>query len=121
LGNFILEPIPVLIRSHLFLSEAKKCGFWQIDSTLAYLSCEELPPERKGFAAYKVIDQSSLSTNNVKTMLKKHNIGKLTLKKRGVEVVPEAEIHRLSPKGEKEGILFYTRVLGEKRAILATL
>jgi len=120
LGNFILEPVPVLVRSHLFLSEAKKCGFWQIDSTLAYLSCEELPPEHKGFAAYKVIDQSSLSTNNVKAMLRKHGIGKIVLKKRGVEVVPEAEIHRLSPKGEKEGILFYTRVLGEKRAILAT-
>jgi len=119
LGNFILEPIPVLVRSHLFLTEAKKCGFWQIDSTLAYLSCEELPPEHKGFAAYKVIDKSSLSTNNVKAMLKKHNIGKLTLKKRGVEVVPEAEIHRLSPKGEMEGVLFYTRILGEKRAILA--
>jgi len=119
LGNFILEPIPVLVRSHLFLSEAKKCGFWQIDSTLAYLSCEEPSLEHKGFAAYRVIDQSSLSTNNVKAMLKKHDIGKITLKKRGVEVVPEAEIHRLSPKGEKEGILFYTRVLGEKRAILA--
>jgi len=121
LGNFILEPVPVLVRSHLFLSEAKKCGFWQIDSTLAYLSCEELPPEHKGFVAYKVIEQSSLSTNNVKTMLKKHNIGKITLKKRGVEVVPEAEIHRLSPKGEKEGVLFYTRVLGEKTAILADI
>jgi len=119
LGNFILEPVPVLVRSHLFLSEAKKCGFWQIDSTLAYLSCEELPHKHKGFAAYKVIDQSSLSTNNVKSMLRKHGIGKITLKKRGVEVVPEAEIHRLSPKGEKEGILFYTRILGEKRAILA--
>jgi len=119
LGNFILEPVPVLVRSHLFLSEAKKCGFWQIDSTLAYLSCEDLSPEHKGFVAYKVIDQSSLSTNNVKAMLKKHNIGKITLKKRGVEVVPEVEIHRLSPKGEREGILFYTRILGEKRAILA--
>ena len=118
LGNFILEPVPVLVRSHLFLSEAKKYGFWQIDSTLAYLSCEGLPPEHKRFAAYKVIEQSSLSTNNVKAMLKKHGIGKITLKKRGVEVVPEAEIHRLSPKGEREGVLFYTRVLGEKRAIL---
>jgi hypothetical protein len=119
LGNFILEPVPVLVRSHLFLSEAKKCGFWQIDSTLAYVSCENLPPKYNGFTAYKVIEQSSLSTNNVKAMLKKHRIGKITLKKRGVEVVPETEIRRLAPKGEKEGILFYTRILGEKRAILA--
>jgi len=118
-GNYILEPNPVLVRSHLFLSEAKKHGFWQIDSTLAYLSCEDLPPERNGFVAYKIIEQSSLSTNNVKAMLRKHDAGKIILKKRGVEVVPEAEIRRLAPKGEKEYILFYTRILGEKRAILA--
>ncbi len=119
LGNFILEPNPVLVRSHLFLSEAKKLGFWQIDSTLAYVSCDSLPPRHDGFTAYGVIEQSSLSTNNVKAMLKKHDVGKITIKKRGVEVVPEAEIRRLAPKGEKEHILFYTRILGEKRAILA--
>jgi hypothetical protein len=119
LGNYILEPNPVLVRSHLFLSEAKKQGFWQIDSTLAYLSSENLP-EHKGFAAYKVIEQCPLSTNNVKAMLKKRNAGKITLKKRGVEVVPEAEIRRLAPKGEKEYILFYTRILGKKQAILAS-
>ena len=118
-GAFILEPYPVLVRSHLFLNEAKKLGFWQIDSTLAYVSCENLPPKHSGFTAYRVVEQSSLSTNNVKAMLKKHNAGKITIKKRGVEVVPEAEIRRLAPKGEKEYILFYTRVLGEKRAILS--
>ena len=119
LGSFILEPNPVLVRSHLFLSEAKKLGLWQIDSTLAYLSCENLPPVHSGFNVYKVVEQSSLSTNNVKAMLKKYDAGKITLKKRGVEVVPEAEIRRLAPKGEKECILFYTRILGKKRAILA--
>ena len=119
LGAFILEPNPVLVRSHLFLSEAKKLGLWQIDSTLAYMSCENLPPEHKGFAAYKVIEQSSLSTNDVKAMLKKHDAGRITIKKRGVEVVPEMEIRRLAPKGEKEYILFYTRISGKKRAILA--
>jgi len=118
-GYFILEPNPVLVRSHLFLCEAKKLGFWQIDSTLAYLSCDNLLSEYHGFVAYRVVDQSSLSTNNVKAMLKKHDAGKITLKKRGVEVVPETEIRRLAPKGEKEYILFYTRILGEKRAILA--
>ena len=119
LGAFILEPNPVLVRSHLFLSEAKKLGLWQIDSTLAYMSCENLPPEHKGFAAYEVIEQSSLSTNEVKAMLKKHDAGRITIKKRGVEVVPEMEVRRLAPKGEKEYILFYTRISGKKRAILA--
>ncbi|MDR0516367.1 MAG: hypothetical protein LBH25_04910 [Fibromonadaceae bacterium] len=119
LGNFILEPYPVLVRSHLFMNEAKKHGFWQIDCTLAYLSCDSLPQKYSGFNAYNVIDQSSLSTNEVKAMLRKHDAGKITLKKRGVSVVPEAEIRRLAPKGSRELVLFYTRVLGEKKAVLA--
>jgi hypothetical protein len=51
-------------------------------------------------------------------MLKKHGIGKLTLKKRGVEIIPEEEIKRLKPKGKNEGVLFYTRIAGEKTALL---
>lgn len=116
IGKYILEPIPVLVRSHLFLSEARKYNLWQIDSTLAYLSSDsDFVPS--GFTSYKIIAQSSLS--NVKSMLKKHDIGKITLKKRGVNIVPEDEIRRLAPKGSREAILFYTRILGQKRAILA--
>lgn len=124
LGAFIFEPNPVLVRSHLFLSEAHKFGLWQIDSSLAYLSGDapistSPTSQKNGFSAYRIIDQSGLSTGAVKTMLKKHNAGKITLKKRGVEVVPEQEIKRLAPKGENEFVLFYTRIMGEKRAILA--
>lgn len=52
-------------------------------------------------------------------MLKEHNIGKITLKLRGVKLDPDAEIKRLKPKGKESAILFYTRAYGEKVAILA--
>ena len=55
----------------------------------------------------------------VRAMLKKHDIGRITLKKRGVEIIPEKEIKRLDPRGSREAILFYTRIRGEKAAILA--
>ena len=51
-------------------------------------------------------------------MLKEHDIGKITLKLRGVKLDPDAEIKRLKPKGKSEAILFYTRAQGEKTAIL---
>ena len=71
-----------------------------------------------GFSSFAVLDSVPLGTSAVKNMLKKHGIGKLTLKKRGVEIIPEEEIKRLKPKGKNEGILFYTRIAGEKTAIL---
>ena len=52
-------------------------------------------------------------------MLKEHDIGKITLKLRGVKLDPDAETKRLKPKGKNSAILFYTRFKGEKVAILA--
>src|SRR5574344_820117 len=60
-----------------------------------------------------------LGSSAVRAMLKKHDIGRITLKKRGVEIIPEKEIKRLDPRGSREAILFYTRIRGEKAAILA--
>ena len=59
-----------------------------------------------------------IATGAVRSMLKEHDIGKLTLKLRGVHLDPDAEIKRLKPKGKNSAILFYTRKAGEKIALL---
>lgn len=120
LREFIAEPIPVLVRSHLFSEIALKTSPTAslLSPGIAYVTSSE-PLDRSAFHIYRVLGCVPLSTGKVKALLKANNIGKLTLKKRGVEIVPEAEIKRLSPKGSGEGILFYTRINGEKTAILA--
>lgn len=120
LGEFIAEPIPVLVRSHLFSEIALRTSPTAslLSPGIAYVTSSE-PLDKSAFHNYRVLGCVPLSTGKVKALLKANNIGKLTLKKRGVEIVPEAEIKRLSPKGSEEGILFYTRINGEKAAILA--
>lgn len=120
LEEFIAEPIPVLVRSHLFSEIALKTSPTAslLSPGIAYATSSE-PLDNFAFHNYRVLGRVPLSTGKVKALLKAHDIGKLTLKKRGVEIVPEAEIKRLSPKGSGEGILFYTRINGEKTAILA--
>lgn len=120
LEEFIAEPIPVLVRSHLFSMVARKISpsAKLLSPGIAYVSSTS-PLDASAFRNYRVLGRVPLSTGKVKELLKAHDIGKLTLKKRGVEIVPEAEIKRLSPKGSGEGILFYTRINGEKTAILA--
>ena len=117
-GRFLREPSPVLLRSHLFVPLAHAAGLWQLDSRIAYLSCHSLPKDVEGFHCYSIADYCPLGTSAVQAMLRRHDIGKLTLKKRGVEIVPEAEIKRLKPKGSREGILVYTRLRDEKSALL---
>lgn len=120
LMEFISEPLPVLVRSHLFsevaLESAPEASL--VSPKIAYVTSKS-PLESTAFRSYRVLGHVPLSTGKVKGLLRAFDIGKLTIKKRGVEIVPEAEIRRLSPKGHREGILFYTRLQGEKAAILA--
>ena len=123
LGNvskFISEPSPVLLRSHLFgvVALAHDKSAHLISPGIAYTTSEK-PLPSPGFANFEVLDSAEISTGAVRAMLKAHDIGKLTLKLRGVKVDPDQEIKRLKPKGKNSATLFYTRLNGEKIAILA--
>lgn len=120
ISAYIAEPIPVLVRSHLFAEVALESApdAHLISSGIAYAASDS-PLDSEAFHNFRVLGCTPLSTGKVKKLLKEFDVGKLTLKKRGVEIVPEAEIKRLAPKGKREAILFYTRVAGEKTAILA--
>lgn len=119
IGKYIAEPAPVLIRSHLFnaaaLAHAPKAHL--ISEGIAYVSSDK-PLPAPGFSCYEVLAHTEIATGAVRSMLKEHDIGKITLKLRGVKLDPDAETKRLKPKGKNSAILFYTRFRGEKTAIL---
>ena len=119
-SKFISEPSPVLLRSHLFgvVALAHDESTHLISLGIAYTTSEK-PLPAPGFSNFEVLDSAEISTGAVRAMLKSHDIGKLTLKLRGVKVDPDQEIKRLKPKGKNAATLFYTRLDGEKIAILA--
>ena len=118
-SKFISEPSPVLLRSHLFgvVALAHDESTHLISPGIAYTTSEK-PLPSPGFANFEVLDSAEISTGAVRAMLKAYDVGKLTLKLRGVKVDPDQEIKRLKPKGKNSAILFYTRLNGEKIAIL---
>lgn len=120
LAKFLSEPTALLIRSHLFgsVAQAANPDAHLISEGIAYVTSDS-PLPSPAFTSYEVIDHSEISSSAVRAMLKKHDIGKLTLKLRGVKLDPDAEIKRLKARGKNEAILFYTRAAGEKIAILA--
>lgn len=120
IANYLSEPAPILIRSHLFNAAALSSDpqAHLISEGIAYVA-SGLPLPTPGFTCYEIIAHSEISTGAVRSMLKEHDIGKLTLKLRGVKLDPDAEIKRLKPKGKKSAILFYTRAAGEKIALLS--
>lgn len=119
IGKYIAEPAPVLIRSHLFNAAAlaHDPDAHLISEGIAYVSSDK-PLPAPGFSCYEVLAHTEIATGAVRSMLKEHDIGKITLKLRGVKLDPDAEAKRLKPKGKNSAILFYTRAKGEKIAIL---
>ncbi len=120
IARYLSEPAPVLIRSHLFNAAAISCDpqAHLISEGIAYVA-SGLPLPAPGFTCYEIVAHSEISTGAVRSMLKEHDIGKITLKLRGVKLDPDSEIKRLKPKGKKSAILFYTRAAGEKIALLS--
>ena len=120
IGKYIAEPAPVLIRSRLFSDAAlaHDPNAHLISEGIAYVSSDK-PLPAPGFSCYEVLAHTEIATGAVRSMLKEHDIGKITLKLRGVKLDPDAETKRLKPKGKSSAILFYTRARGEKVAILA--
>ena len=120
IARYLSEPAPILIRSHIFNAAALSCDpqAHLISEGIAYVA-SDLPLPAPGFTCYEIVAHSEISTGAVRAMLKEHDIGKITLKLRGVKLDPDAEIKRLKPKGKKSAILFYTRAAGEKIALLS--
>lgn len=121
IGKYLAEPAPVLIRSHLFnaAATAHDADAHLISEGIAYVT-SACPLPAPGFASYEVVAHTEIATGAVRNMLKENDVGKITLKLRGVKLDPDAEAKRLKPKGKNTAILFYTRARGEKIAILST-
>lgn len=119
IGKYIAEPAPVLIRSRLFSDAAlaHDPSAHLISEGIAYVSSDK-PLPAPAFTSYEILAHAEIATGAVRSMLKEHDIGKITLKLRGVKLDPDAETKRLKPKGKNSAILFYTRAYGEKIAIL---
>ena len=54
----------------------------------------------------------------LRSALRSRGVGRLTIKKRGVDVVPEQLRRRLSLRGDQEATLVMTRVAGKGTALL---
>lgn len=116
-GSYIYEPDDAVIRSGLVGELAATIGGWLLDSHIAYVSSDraEATPLARGF---RVIDELPFREKPLKAALQVRRIGTLTVKKRGVDIVPEELIKRLKLKGPNPATVIMTRVRSEGRAFL---
>ena len=118
LGRFLHEPDNAIVRSHLIGPLAETLGIWAFAPGIAYLSSDE-PVESPWLRSFEVLDVMPFDRKRLKAYLRERGIGKLEIKKRGADIVPEQLRKELQLKGEGAATLIVTRVGDAHRAIIA--
>lgn len=116
-GEFLYEPDGAVIRAGLVTAVAAGVRGGLIDEHIAYVTSDS--SFRTPFArGYRVLEELPYREKPLKAALRERGIGRLTIKKRGVQVVPEELRTRLSLKGDHEATLVMTRVAGHGTALM---
>ena len=116
-GAYLYEPDGAVIRAGLVTAVAAGIHGGLVDPRIAYLTGDE--PFRSPFArGYRVLEQLPYREKQLKAALRERGVGRLTIKKRGVDVVPEQLRKRLDLAGDAEATIVLTRVAGEGTALL---
>jgi SAM-dependent methyltransferase len=116
-GAYLYEPDGAVIRAGLVTAVAAGVRGGLVDEHIAYVTSDNSfsTPFARG---YRVLEHLPYREKQLKAALHERGIGRLTIKKRGVQVVPEELRKRLSLKGDNEGTLVMTRVAGQGTALL---
>jgi len=116
-GRFLYEPDGAVIRAGLVTAVAAGVEGGLVDEHIAYVTSSR--PFTTPFArGYEVLEELPYREKALKAALRERGIGRLTIKKRGVDVVPEQLRKRLALAGDDEATIVLTRVAGHGTALL---
>ncbi len=116
-GEFLYEPDGAVIRAGLVTAVAAGVGGGLLDAKIAYVTGDEA--FRTPFArGYRVLEPLPYREKQLKAALRERGIGSLTIKKRGVSVVPDELRQRLALRGDATATIVLTRVDGHGTALL---
>ena len=116
-GGYLYEPDGAVIRAGLVTAVAAGVGGGLVDEHIAYVTSDQAfrTPFARGYA---VVAELPYREKALRAALRERGVGRLTIKKRGVDVVPDQLRKRLDLHGEQEATIVLTRVAGHGTALL---
>jgi SAM-dependent methyltransferase len=116
-GGWLHEPDPAVIRAGLVGELATRMGGRLVDAHLAYVTTDE---ERTDPLArsFRVLEELPYREKPMRAALVARDVGTLTVKKRGVDVVPEQLVRRLKLRGAHSATVILARIDHGARAFL---
>ncbi len=116
-GAFLYEPDGAVIRAGLVAQVAVAVQGRLLDRSIAYLTSDRraaTPLAR----CYAVEDVFPFQLKALRTWLRDRGVGRLTIKKRGTAVEPQALRKQLRLSGDHEGTIVLTRVAGRQSVLV---
>ena len=116
-GRWLHEPDDAVIRAGLVGELATRMGGRLLDAHLAYVTTddERTDPLARSF---RVVVELPYREKPMRAALVARDVGTLTVKKRGVDVVPEQLVRRLKLKGSQSATVIVARIDDGARAFL---
>lgn len=116
-GRYLHEPDGAVIRAGLVTAVAAHVGGGLVDEHIAYVTSDDAT--RTPYArTYEVLAELPYREKALRAALRERRIGSLTIKKRGVDVVPEQLRKRLALGGDETATIVLTRVDGRGTVLL---
>jgi hypothetical protein len=115
--GWLHEPDAAVIRSGLISLVAADLGATGVDPTIAYLT-SDAPSPSPWVSSHRVTDVLPFSVKRLKALLRARGVGRVTVKKRGSPIEPEALARQLRGPGEATAVVVVTRVAGAPTTIV---
>jgi hypothetical protein len=118
LGTFLHEPDGAVIRARLIGDVARSLDAGMLDPRIAYLTSDAALTS-PFVQTFRVRETMAVQAKAISAALRAHGIGRLEIKKRGVDIDPAAFRKKLALRGDGEATLLLARIGDQRRAILA--
>jgi hypothetical protein len=117
LGRYLYEPHAAILAAKLTSALCHEYALAAISAGIAYLT-NDIVIRDPALAAFEVREILPLDQKQLKAWCRKHRVGRLEVKKRGVELDPEKLRRAIVADGEQSATLVVTAVGGKARAIV---
>ncbi len=116
-GSYLYEPDGAVIRAGLVGAVAGQLHGRLLDRSIAYVTADHLSATKLA-TAYAVDEVFGFQLKSLRTWLRDHKVGRLTIKKRGTAVEPEQLRKQLRLAGDNEATIVLTRVDGRQSVLV---
>lgn len=118
LRRFLYEPHATLIAAHLVPTLARQLSLEALEASSVYLT-GDAPLDDLRIQSFQILETLPFDLRRLRGVLRERRIGRLEVKKRGVDIDPRKVQQTLEGEGDEQAVLLVTRLAGTARAILA--